>query len=163
MFNQIYITTNILQDPVEILEKNTAYYLREAPTDTLKVVGSNGEYEIVPGEQVIYNPLIDAKIQNYDKDIYKIENLLKEGETISKIQAELCEVESEASSALSKNAIFINANKIHGYKQFTSENFNIYSFETLDDVSTKIRYLGVITPGELNGNEYILLNYYTED
>jgi hypothetical protein len=51
---------------------------------------------------------------------------------------------------------------ITGYKKTNDAATNIYTFETLDDIVTKIRYLGVI-PNSLGQNEFIILNYYTTD
>lgn len=194
MFYQKYLSQTKLPTSVTQMEPNKAYYLSRSLTDKDKLIvkGSNGSYELVSEQQVIYNPLIKATIEGeYDSSedkgkitIYPIENLLSNEEVVSKIQVEFSE---KNTNPLSNNAIFINADMIKGYKQTNNENkkdkdgniieyaTNIYSFETIDDVTTKIRYLGIIgrslnepiknedgTTQEVTG-EFIILNYYTTE
>jgi hypothetical protein len=167
------------------LEANVAYYItgnmENIENKTLYVKGSNGTYElIVDGTTVFYNPLSEARLyidkectEAYvpvvDKDndgnfinngisIYAIPNLLN-GQIVSKIQVEFSEKNLEK---LSNNAIFINADMIKGYKQTNETEINVYSFETIDDVTTKIRYLGII-PCNMQKDDFIILNYYTND
>lgn len=161
MFYQKYLSNIKLSGAVKEMEPNKAYYLQNQINSVtpVKVTGENGSYELVNGQQVIYNPLIKAKIDG-DIDVYPIENLLSDGQIVSKIQVEFSE---DNTDFLSNNAIFINADMIKGYKQTNNENTNnIYSFETIDDVATKIRYLGII-PSSLSEDEFIILNYYTTD
>ena len=160
MFYQKYLPQTKLPNAVKEMEPNKAYYLLE-PIDintTVQVIGDNGSYELIGGQQVIYNPLIKAKI-NGDLEVYPIENLLVNGQVVSKIQVEFSE---QNINPLSNNAIFINADMIRGYKQTNNEEKNIYSFETIDDVTTKIRYLGII-PCNMQKDDFIILNYYTND
>lgn len=181
MFYQKYLPKTDLPKAVTKMEPNKAYYLSRALTDKdkLMVRGSNGSYELISEQQVIYNPLIEAIIEGeYDSSegkgmivIYPIENLLINGQIVSKIQVEFSEKNVDS---LSNNAIFINADMIKGCKQTNNENkkdengniieyaTNIYSFETIDDVATKIRYLGII-PCNMQDNDFIILNYYTND
>lgn len=166
MFYQKYLSQTELPASVTKMEPNKAYYLSRSLTDKdkLTVKGSNGSYELVSEQQVIYNPLIEATIEGeYDSSedkgeiaIYPIENLLVNGEVVSKIQVEFSE--STNTKPLSDNAIFINADMIRGYKKSD----NIYTFETIDDVATKIRYLGII-PCNMQKDDFIILNYYTTD
>lgn len=168
MFNQEYRNSTTLTKQVKNgeLKANTVYYLSNIPQSKLTVEKDNSSYEILPGQQLVYNPLDNAKIKDYsdENEIYEIENLIKD-KTVSKIQVEF--FEKNNSGLLSRNSIFINADEIRGYKQ--SE--NVYSFETIDDVTTKIRYLGIVArdlnkpvEGETQTtDEFIVLNYYTND
>lgn len=161
MFYQEYKNSTTLTKLVKNgeLKANTVYYLSDIPANKLIVKKDNSSYEILPKQQLVYNPLDNATIEDYNGDIYEIENLIKD-KIVSKIQVEF--FEKNNSKVLSKNSIFINADEIRGYKQ--SE--NIYSFETIDDVTTKIRYLGIVgrdlNSGETT-DECIILNYYTND
>ena len=170
MFNQEYRNSTTLTKLVENgeLKANTVYYLSIIPENKLIVKKDNSSYEILPEQQLVYNPLDNATIEGYNGNIYEIENLIKD-KVVSKIQVEF--IEKNNSEVLSRNSIFINTDEIRGYKQ--SE--NIYSFETIDDVTTKIRYLGIVgrslnepiknedgTTQDVTG-EFIILNYYTTD
>ena len=161
MFNQEYRNLTTLTKLVENgeLKANTVYYLSIIPENKLIVKKDNSSYEILPEQQLVYNPLDNATIEGYNGNIYEIENLIKD-KVVSKIQVEF--IEKNNSEVLSRNSIFINTDEIRGYKQ--SE--NIYSFETIDDVANKIRYLGIVgrdlNSGEIT-EECIILNYYTTD
>lgn len=170
MFYQEYRQNESLEPAVDTMQPNIAYYL-DSPIkgDSVQVTGDNGSYMLTSGQQVIYNPLINAKIDSGIL-VHPIPNLL-DGKIVSKIQTEFSE---KNTNLLSNNAIFINADMIKGHKQTNNENkkdedgniieyvTNIYSFETIDDVSTKIRYLGII-PCNMQENNFIILNYYTID
>ena len=168
MFYQKYFDSNNAGENsikiVDVMEANTAYYLSNPPQDKPYIVrsGEKSYYEIPVGQQVLYNPLPNAIIENYEGNIYLIENILT-NEVISKIQIEISEKNQVRDDALSFNSLFINNDKIHGYVVSRTDDENIYSFETIDDVSTKIRYLGIITPNGLSDGEFIILNYYTND
>lgn len=170
MFYQVYKDLKTLTKQVKNgeLKANTVYYLSNIPQSKLTVKKDNSSYEILPKQQLVYNPLDNAAIEDYNGDIYEVENLIKD-KIVSKIQVEF--FEKNNSELLSRNSIFINADEIRGYKQ--SE--NIYNFETIDDVTTKIRYLGIVgrslnepiknedgTTQDVTG-EFIILNYYTTD
>lgn len=165
MFYQEYITkTNknkYLKEMAEgvALEAKKAYYLKEPFETKVEIKGSNGSFEISPGQQIIYNPLNNAIIDSSEKvKIYEIVNLI-ENKTVIKIQAEFLEKDNK--NSLSNNFIFINIDAIKGHKQSDG----LFLFNTIDDAISKIRYLGVI-PIELKleGNDdCILLNYYTND
>ena len=166
MFYQEYITkTNknkYLKEMAEgvALEAKKAYYLEEPFETKVEIKGSNGSFEISPGQQIIYNPLNNAIIDSSKKvKIYEIVNLI-ENKTVIKIQAEFLEKDNK--NSLSNNFIFINIDAIKGHKQSDG----LFLFNTIDDATSKIRYLGVI-PIELklegNDDDCILLNYYTTD
>lgn len=174
MFYQEYITNsakylsriNFINNE-KYLQSKVAYYIN-GTIPKLYVKGNNGRYELAENTKVFYNPLNNAtlytdeecseKFSDTNITIYQINNLL-DGKTASKVQAEFFETNTAFSS---HSAILINANMITGYKKTNDAATNIYSFETLDDIVTKIRYLGVI-PNSLGQNEFIILNYYTED
>lgn len=166
MFYQEYITkTNKNKYLKEIaegvaLEAKKAYYLEKPFTTKVEIKGSNGSFEVSPGQQIIYNPLNNAIIDSSEKvKIYEIVNLI-ENKTVIKIQAEFLEKDNK--NSLSNNFIFINIDAIKGHKQSDG----LFLFNTIDDATSKIRYLGVI-PIELklkgNDDDCILLNYYTTD
>lgn len=174
------------------LKANVVYYILNNNNEILYIKGTNGNYQLSKDDMVLYNPLKDAilytneectiqyipeievdennNLNNKGISIYEISNLL-DGQIVSKIQVEFSEKNVDS---LSNNAIFINADMIKGYKQTNNENkkdkdgniieyaTNVYSFETIDDVSTKIRYLGII-PCDIQEDEFIILNYYTTD
>lgn len=171
MFYQEYRENEQLEAAVKKMQPNTAYYLdNPIEGNDIQVKGDNGSYMLVDGQQVIYNPLINAEFSNEKITVHPIPNLL-DGKIVSKIQVEFSEKNTDP---LSNNAIFINADMIKGHKLTNNEDkkdeneniieyaTNVYSFETIDDVSTKIRYLGII-PSSLSENEFIILNYYTTD
>lgn len=159
------------------LKANQAYYIKNN-NQMFYIKGTNGYFELQSKVPVFYNPLNDAALyvknednlvlyefQNSDVEIYEIPNLL-DGKIVSKIQVEFSEKydksENKTNHKLSNNAIFINTDMIKGYKQTDSTERNIYSFETIDNVATKIRYLGII-PCNMQENDFIILNYYTTD
>lgn len=171
MFYQEYRQNESLEAAIKKMQPNTAYYLdNPIEGNDIQVKGDNGSYILVDGQQVIYNPLINAEFSDEEITVHPITNLL-DGKIVSKIQVEFSEKNTEP---LSKNAVFINADMIRGYKKtdnkdkkdengnITEYATNIYLFETIDDVTTKIRYLGII-PSSLSENEFIILNYYTTD
>lgn len=169
------------------LKEKQAYYIKNNE-QIFYIKGANGDFELQSETSVFYNPLKDAALyvknednlvlyefpnlaeEKPDVEIYEIPNLLDK-QIVSKVQVEFSE---KNTNPLSNNAIFINADMIRGYKKTNNENkkdekgniveyaTNIYSFETIDDVSTKIRYLGII-PSSLLENDFIILNYYTND
>jgi hypothetical protein len=158
MFYQEYRQNESLEPAVRTMQPNIAYYLdNPIEGDNVQVTGDNGSYMLTNGQQIIYNPLINAKIDSGIL-VHPIPNLL-DGKIVSKIQAEFSE---KNTNSLSNNAIFINADMIRGYKKTNETETNIYSFETIDDVATKIRYLGII-PCNMQDNDFIILNYYTTD
>ena len=168
MFYQKYYDSTTIPESrmpsVEKMDANKAYYLDTPPTEATGpyiVKSINGSYEIPITQEVVYNPLPEAIIENYSGNIYYIENILTD-EVVSKIHMEISE-KNKINEMVSFNSLFINNDKIHGYNIGSKEGEHIYSFETIDDVSTKIRYLGIITPNGLSEGEFIILNYYTND
>ena len=188
-FNSVTVKDNQNNTLSNYLKEKQAYYIKNNG-QMFYIKGVNGDFELQSGTSVFYNPLKDAAlyIKNEDNlvlynfpnlgteekpvyvEIYEIPNLL-DGQIVSKIQVEFSEKNVDL---LSNNAIFINADMIKGYKQTNNENkkdkdgniieyvTNVYSFETIDDVATKIRYLGII-PCNMQDNDFIILNYYTTD
>ena len=167
MFYQEYITkTNknkYLKEMAEgvALEAKKAYYLKKPFETKVEIKGSNGSFEVSPGQQIIYNPLNNAIVDSSEKvNIYEIVNLI-ENKTVIKIQAEF--LEKNNTDFLSNNFIFINIDAIKGHKQSDG----LFLFNTIDDAISKIRYLGVIPIGLESENsdddDCILLNYYTND
>ena len=90
MFYQEYRKNATLEEKVNTMLPNTAYYLDEPFEEDVEVQGKNGSYILVKGEQVIYNPLIEAKINNGAVEVHPIPNLI-EGKVVSKIQVEFSE------------------------------------------------------------------------
>jgi hypothetical protein len=188
-FNSITVKDDQNKTLSNYLKANQAYYIKNN-NQMFYIKGTNGDFELQDKAFVFYNPLNDAALYIKKEDnlvlyefpnlgtkekpvyveIYEIPNLL-DGKIVSRIQAEFSEKNVDS---LSNNAIFINADMIKGYKQTNNENkkdkdgniieyvTNVYSFETIDDVATKIRYLGII-PCNIQDNDFIILNYYTND
>ena len=122
MFYQEYRENEQLETAVKKMQPNTAYYL-DSPIEgnDIQVKGDNGSYMLVNGQQVIYNPLINAEFSDEKITVHPITNLL-EGKIVSKVQVEFSE---KNTNPLSKNAIFINADMIRGYKQTDNKDIKI--------------------------------------
>lgn len=196
MFYQKYVTKGLTSSVMkkntkDIFDSNIVYHIafEIKKNTTLWVKGANGNYQLgrflyegTDGQAELktitfYNPLKEASIYiNEDmteklnlKANYEIINLAK-NDIINKIQIEFFEQNNV--NNLSENCIWINADKICGYKL----NNQSFRYETLDNVVTKIRYLGIVSPIiTLDGGatytplletfegDYAILNYYTAD